>query len=169
MLRAFAQIMSRLFENSGFLSVFLKFRFFLIWFLLLSSSSDLQLQYLFGYITEVTMDNEQASREFIQLKNNPFPVLVFGRINSQPDLPFDLRITCAATVQEWEWTTRVELQTAAIQARSQMQILLDTFVFWVKAEEFFNSFPVDGLLFWNVGKFWALSENQRISWLGRDP
>lgn len=68
MFRAFALIMSRLFKNSESLSVFLKFRFSLIWFLLLSFSSDLQLQYLFGCITEVTMDNKQASREFIQLK-----------------------------------------------------------------------------------------------------
>lgn len=150
--------MSRLSENSGLLPVFLKFRFSLIWFLLLSFSSDLQ--YCFGYISEVTMHNEQTSREFIQLKNNPFPVLIFGRnqFAKEPGLPFYLTITCAATIQEWEWTTTVELQTAAIQARSQMQILLDTFVFWLNAEEFFKSFPIDALLFWNVGKFWTVSE-----------
>lgn len=98
------------------------------------------------------MDNEQASREIIQLKYNPFPVLIFGRINSQPYFPFDLTITWAGTVQEWEWITRVGLQTATIQARRQMQILLGTFVLWLNTE-FFNSFPVDGLLFWSVGTF----------------
>lgn len=46
-------------------------------------------------VAEVTITSKQY-RELIQMKNNLFPPLNFGKIHSQPGLLFGLANTCAA-------------------------------------------------------------------------